>query len=453
MINRKYYIQIIVRIILLLITCLGFAFLFSLTDKWFSILGLFILIVLQTLGILHYFNKYNIEIINFLASLKDFDTNIPVENVASFSKSPFKKYFIEMQNQFFQLKSQEIKQNIYLKNILNNMNGGFLEINNNGKIKFINNYAQNLLNLSINESLKNLKTEIVPFYNSINNIKPGQSKVIQINIDNNILKLSINALRYKTEESNSKMVFFQNITRELDENEIESWQKLIRVLSHEINNSVSPMTSLADSLTEYLYSDISKKTVKKVTELDQNSVNTLLEGINIIKERGYGLNNFIHQYRELIPKRPVEITNINIEETFYKIRILHSELLKQSNIQVKTEIQEKFNLTADQSYLEQILINLIKNAIESFNDIEQTNKTILLKAFLNNQSENIISIEDNGIGISDELLKKVQIPFYTTKENGSGIGLNLVRQIMHMHKGSMKIYSKENEGTRVMLCF
>ena len=454
MINYNYYIKIVIRILFLLVSCIVFAFLFTIPNMWFSIFGMFLIIILQSFNLIRYFNKYNLEIIDFLASVKDYDANIPIEaGMNKFTNSPFNQYFNDIKQQIFEIKSKEIKQTIYLRNILENVEAGFIEISEDGVIQFMNPFAAKILGISQHESLHEFKKKVPGLFKAIHDITPGKVNLIQINANNEILKLSVKALRFKMDENIRKMIFFHDIKRELDENEIASWQKLIRVLSHEINNSVAPITSLTDSLAGYLSIETDKNMAKKYTDLDQESVDIVLEGINIIRDRGKGLIDFIDRYRNIIPKKPLEIGEIDINELFYQLKILFEETLVKEKIAIQIENPVNTRISADKVYLEQALINLVKNAIESFTDFEHDNKTISLNASKKETGEIIISVKDNGKGIPSELLEKVQIPFFTTKKNGNGIGLNLVRQIIHLHKGVLKINSIEHKGTEIKLIF
>jgi signal transduction histidine kinase len=245
------------------------------------------------------------------------------------------------------------------------------------------------------------------------------------------------------------LVSFEDITNELDRKELDSWQRLIRVLTHEIMNSVSPVISLTSVIAGY-FKD--KKDGSPVTpeKIDQHVIYKTLSGLNTIEETGKGLLDFVDKYRSLnlLPEpKPVRFT---IDKLFSKCRQLMESFVSE-RIEIITRVDpEDLSLTADQSQVEQVLINLMKNSIEAIGNMD--NGRISLSASYAGSAV-IIQVGDNGIGIPESIAKDIFVPFYTTKENGSGIGLSLSRQIMYNHNGTISANSTPGAGSVFSLRF
>ena len=250
---------------------------------------------------------------------------------------------------------------------------------------------------------------------------------------------------FKTSNSNLKIIAVQDIKNELDTKELESWIKLIRVLTHEIMNTIAPITSLSNTILGFY------KNREKEMPSEDVIANTI-KGLEVINERSDGLMNFVETYRKLtrIPppdKKPVLVADL-FEGTVTLIGIEHLN----ENITVKSRVEPAgLEVMADKKQISQVLINLVKNSLESLRDSEKGD--ILLLGNLNDNGRVRISVTDNGPGIPTELMDKIFIPFFTAKETGSGIGLSLSRQIMLMHGGSLKIYSEEGKLTEAVLEF
>jgi len=278
-------------------------------------------------------------------------------------------------------------------------------------------------------------------------LKQKHPKMIKAVSDNEILKLSVRKTVFKIQDNTVNLVSAQNIRTELEEEEIEVWKKLISVLTHEIMNSVTPIKSLTGTVIK-MYE---KSSVSEVNNKSENTDDILL-ALNTIQKRSNGLLSFVETYRNLtkIPK-PV-FCEIELKSFLHEITILMDSELQSSNIVISTEVNpENLKLIADEKLLTQVIINLIKNSIEAINNT--ANGKIQIKAFLSLPSDIIIQVIDNGTGISADRIDKVFIPFFTTKEKGSGIGLSLSRQIMKLHGGIISVHSRSGEETVFSLRF
>ncbi len=278
-------------------------------------------------------------------------------------------------------------------------------------------------------------------------LKAGEKETIKLVDENDFIQLIIYATEFKLRDQRYLLVSLQNIQSELEEKEMEAWQQLIRVLTHEIMNSITPISSLASTVQTIL-----KNNLEEQTNLDSETFDDINSAVNTIQKRSEGLIHFVNSYRNLtkIPKPNFQI--FQIISLFNRINNLMGSELKKLGINFHVSLNPKsLELTADPEMIEQVIINLIINAKQSLESKEDAE--INLIASLDERGKILIRVIDNGPGIPEEVLEKIFIPFYSTKKNGSGIGLSLSRQIMRVHGGNIRVTSKPNEETVFTLRF
>jgi signal transduction histidine kinase len=239
-----------------------------------------------------------------------------------------------------------------------------------------------------------------------------------------------------------------NIQSELDEKEMEAWQNLVRVLTHEIMNSVTPISSLAGVVED----DIKSKMDQPVATFNKEEMEDMHLSIQTISKRSQGLIHFVREFKNLSQRPQPNLTQVKVKKLLEEMAVLQKKELIDNKIKIAINIEpEDLMISADKSMIEQVIINLVKNAMQSFS--EQKEKVIQLKAYLDEKTRPIISVSDNGDGIDPEALERIFVPFYSTKKTGSGIGLSLSKQIMRQHEGRITVKSKLGEGTEFMLRF
>ena len=242
----------------------------------------------------------------------------------------------------------------------------------------------------------------------------------------------------------------QNINAELQSNELEAWQNLTKVLRHEIMNSITPISSLVESLRTILDEDSFVQQEGMLIKKD--GFQDIQEGLDTIANRSKGLVNFVNAYRDYTnipePKKEWIKAKTLIEDVLGLIK----EELKSKEVFVKTEFRpEELEILCDPDQINMILINLIKNASESM--LKQADRRVIIRAISQGDLGTIIQVEDNGPGIVPEALERIFVPFYTTKKTGSGIGLAISRQIMNLHRGSLTVESEPDVRTVFTLNF
>jgi nitrogen fixation/metabolism regulation signal transduction histidine kinase len=452
MLLNKFFINILIRVTFIVLTSVILGIVLPHLDRgyYYTLTGIIFLIVLQTYLLVNQVNKTNADLEKFFSSVQDHDSSVRFpENTKNNS---FRKLHDKMNNFntiIQNVKIQNERTSQFLKSVVDHVDIGLLSFDVNGNIEIYNRAAKRYLNFQQPRQLSSLKTINDEIFKIINTIKPGQEILHKLKIDNLLQSILVKATELKFESNVIKLVSFQDITNELDKKELESWQRLIRVLTHEIMNSISPITSLTGVISGYF----KKKDYENPVPLeliDHQIVSKTLSGLNTIEETGKGLLDFVDKYRRLTSLPKPNLSRFTIDSLFRKCKLLMESNIS-NNIKIITSVYpEDIAIVADYAQVEQILINLIKNAVEALSNMKDG--TILLKAFYADDGT-FIQVADNGIGISSDIIEDIFVPFYTTKEKGSGIGLSLSKQIMQNHDGTISVNSALNKGSEFTLKF
>ena len=338
---------------------------------------------------------------------------------------------------------------LFFKNIVMHVGIGLIIFREDGTIEIFNAAARRLLKMNQAENIEDIKEVSEPLVHVFKKLKTGGRELFRLKIGDDIVQLSVYAIELTLRGENVKLVSLQNIQSELEEKEMEAWQNLVRVLTHEIMNSVTPISSLAGIVEDELQQHMASE---QTTPLTQEQLQDIHLSLQTISKRSEGLIHFVREFRSLtsIPKPKIAV--ISVKSLLDELCLLHRKELSEKNIYLDVSIYpEDLTISADKNMIEQVIINLMKNAMQSFD--EQGDKQILMKAYLTEKSRPVISIRDNGTGIDPEALEKIFIPFYTTKKTGSGIGLSLSRQIMRQHQGTLTVKSTVGKGTEFFMRF
>ncbi|MCG8411087.1 MAG: ATP-binding protein [Bacteroidales bacterium] len=357
------------------------------------------------------------------------------------------KAFNDVILDFQKVRSEKEEQYQYLQSLVRNIDVSLITYQRNGVVDMVNNSFKKLFQINSLKNIHDLNEISSELVDTLLTLEPGNNKLVKIQADDDILQLAISGIEFKIHNKSIVLVTIKDIQNVLEDQETESWQKLIRVLTHEIMNSITPISSITSTLDLML-----KDSKSHDTEPDKDSVEDIHMAIQTINKRSNGLLHFVNTYRNLtkIPKPNFKIAKIN--EVLSDIHLLVKEEIKASNVDYKVTVTpESIEFNADTKLIEQVLINLIKNAIHALE--ERENPLIRVKAYYNKRGRVTIQVSDNGQGILPDVLDKIFIPFFTTKPKGSGIGLSLSKQIMRLHGGSITATSEIDKGTTFTLTF
>ncbi len=336
----------------------------------------------------------------------------------------------------------------YLQKILEMVDTGILSYDTeSGDVFWMNDSLKKMLHLPYLKSIKSLKQRDETLYDEIWQLKPAQEKIITIDINNLASKILLSATAFQTGEKKFKLIAFQNINEALDETESKAWKKLLSVMTHEIMNSVAPISSLADTLKKRLEGKSAASENKESVMAD------LATGIETIRKRSEGLLKFAEIYRSLNKIKEPVLKKVLIRDLFEHLYQLMAPTLENKHIKMDIVLKDPgITVEADPNLIEQVLINLIINARDALRDVA-TDPQIILSAVANEAGKVEIKVSDNGCGITDEVLENIFVPFFSTKKSGSGIGLSLSKEIMKLHGGFINVYSVVGRGTAITLHF
>lgn len=438
------------RVAMLAATIFLFCFFaFSRGDWMFSLLFLAVSIY-QVKMLIDYLDRSNENIASFLDSIRFDDLSYSFKTASD--DPAVQRLHKELNEAMMKLRNSRREKDsefLFFKNIVMHVGIGLIIFKEDGKIEIFNSAARRLLKINRAETIGDIKDVSESLVTVFQKLRTGGRELVRTKIGDDFLQLSVYAIELTLRGENVKLISIQNIQSELEEKEMEAWQNLVRVLTHEIMNSVTPISSLAGIVEEELKHHLQDHQSEPLSSEQLGDIHLSLQTIS---KRSEGLIHFVKEFRSLtsIPKpRP---TSIDIKTLFDELTLLHKKELIDKNIQLNVSIYpEDLTISADKNMIEQVLINLIKNAIQSFE--EQENKVIEIRASLNEKSRPVISVKDNGTGIDPEALEKIFIPFFTTKKTGSGIGLSLSRQIMRQHQGTLTVKSTVNKGTEFFMRF
>lgn len=450
MVYKHYYIIVISRVFFIVLTSIVLAYVLYKTNYVYTTAGLIILIILQTVSLIRFLNKTNRYLSNFLYFLKEDNASISYNE--AINKSPISDlhaYFNEIRDIIKHVRIEKENQYMYLQYIIDNIGIGLISFDEKGKIELINESARILLGIPVMHNINDLNRIQIGFSSFVMDLKPGQPQLYKLNLEGEIVHLSVKGSKIKIGERNICIISFQDIKNELDDNELDSYQKLIRVLTHEIMNSVTPINTLTGAIKKF-YRD--QNGIRDIDDINNDIIEETVTGLDLIEERGHGLKTFVNKYRSLTKLPQPQFKKVDVQILLNKMIKLLQNDLDERNIYVEIEIHtENLMIHADEKMLEQVIINLIKNAINAI-PVNQEGR-ISLTARKTNDLRTFIHISDNGIGITKENINHIFTPFFTTKEQGSGIGLSLARQIMRLHKGYITVKSEPGKGSTFTLEF
>lgn len=441
-VHQKYRIRYVLRLLLLLISLLVAAWFFLKTEYILSLLVLLLSIVqaylLYKLVILPF---TELEDFASAARYRDFSRHFNIDKAPAELRS-LRSDFNLINQTFKSITREKETQYQYLQKILELIQTGILLYDTEtGKVSWVNESLKKILELPYIPNLHLIEKKNAIIYNAVASLEPGQSTVLLLDADQQ--KLMLSAATFVTEGKNHKLVALQNINEALDENEARSWQKLLSVMTHEIMNSVAPIASLAATLKQQLQSGEEQfASFKDDVEL----------GIETIQRRSEGLMQFAATYRTLNKITSSGKQSFMVGDLFESVLQLLSPKLDQRAITADIILKDPLmKLNADRHLIEQVLINLVLNAIDALKDTPDPK--MVLSGYLDNDGRTIITVTDNGAGIPADVMEKVFIPFFSTKASGSGIGLSLCKQMMLLHKGNIYVKSVPGSGTVFYLQF
>jgi len=447
MIYKRYFFIIGLRILMLfcflLLLCYGI-----LKYQIYTIVcgGLFVCISFYNLY--RFITKRFVAIDDFFEAVKYRDfSRFFVEEKGPRDMRSLNKGFNLVNRTIRDMNSERQMQFVYLQKILAMVDVGIIAYNlENGEVLWSNDSFLNILDFPAFKNIQFIARRRPEVFTELFETFHHKAESVNLNMRQEMLKVLISDTVFTLEEGSFKLIVLQNIERTLDENEAEAWKKLLSVMTHEIMNSIAPISSLAETLQNQVAANLSGTASRSLDLQDMN------DGILSIKKRSEGLMKFAKTYRSLNKVTQLNLSKITVESLFKSINDLMRPSLLKKEIDLRfDQKQPNLELEIDTYLIEQVLINLILNAIDACKN--RSKAEIIVSAERNLRGNLSIQVKDNGDGIPPEILDSIFVPFFSTKKTGSGIGLSLSKQIMTLHQGKIKVNSNVNQGTVITLTF
>lgn len=443
---RRFELSVTLQVALILALCGLIAYLAAVLGYYASAAVMTVILAVQVFGLLRYVEKTNRELSRFMSAIRHQDLS------ATFSSEPRSGSFGELSAAFEEIlqrlrqsRTAKEEQANYLNTLVQHVPVAVLAVDEAGRIDLINSAARRLLGSAASGRVHDYASLGADFPQQLMKLQTGERQLIKAVRDSTPLQLNVLATELRIGGRDLRIISLQDIHGELESREIEAWQNLIRVLTHEIMNSVTPISSLAATASELLAD-------AREPEKTRAAIHDVEDAIDTIAKRSAGLMHFVESYRRLtrVPK-PVS-RSLQVSDLFRRVGQLMEPELERRGISLQQSIEPPtLKVNADTDLLEQALINLIRNSIDAL--AEASEPHVRLKAELDTSGRTLITVEDNGSGMPDDVRENIFVPFYTTKRTGSGVGLSLVRQIMRAHGGNVGVRTAVGSGTAIRLSF
>lgn len=442
MVYKNFILNIVIRIILILLVICLFAYFLLVNIDYIKASFALIVLIIATGELIRYVNKSNRDFRDFINLLKsnDFSTKFSAIGKGRSFENLYDE-LNELSDKYHLLNVEKELKHRHLQTVLGHIDIGIISYDSSNTLQLVNRAFKDLFYLPYLAEFQPLDKLDKEFVEIIKELRPGTNRLFKIKVFDRELHLTLQANIYKLKEEEFKLISVKNIITELEQKELESYQKLIRVLTHEIMNSITPIASLSNTLNALL----NENDIQYNSEL-ADQVKT---GIEAIHDRSSSLLGFTESYRKLTRLPQPEIEKIKLDDLIQNTHIIVKSIPGADKIDFKIEVEPNIVFKADPKMIEQVFVNIYKNAIEVLDN--NRSPEILTKVIFTKNNRLQIEISDNGIGMKKEIAEKIFIPFYTTKQEGSGIGLSLCRQIILAHHGYIKAESIENVGTTITI--
>src|SRR5581483_10897627 len=409
------------------------------------------LVLVSAIELIRYVERTSRDLSNFLTCVahQDFSTPIAI---------PYKgRVFGELQEAYRVLTGELRRLNLqkaanqqYLEAVIEHVGVALCCLDEQGEVKMANGPARRLFDVAHLNSHKSFSRIDARLPELLMHLGDGERTLLDVRRGDDTLQLVLYATTFELVQQRYKLVSFHNIRDELDQQEIDSWRKLIRVLTHEIMNSVTPITSLSRLIRETMIDEsVTPPTFRTLVPQERDD---MLRSVTAIHTRSTGLLDFVQAYRSFAKLPEPVFTTVNVCGLLEHVSTLMSQDLESVHIALDLQCKDtELTVRADAGQAEQVLINLLRNAVDALAGRPQPR--IELRGFRNDQGRVLVQVIDNGAGISPEHLDSIFIPFFTTKRNGTGVGLSISRQLMRVNRGGISVRSTPGEGSVLTVRF
>lgn len=456
---NKFPLYVLIRILLMMVTLMLLTQVITAPGYHATCVLLAVLLIAQIVEMIRFVSKTNTELVRFLAAARnaDFSQRFQLSKQGS-GFDELGKTFTEILDKLQLARTGQEEELRHIKAVVEHVPVPLISIKANGQLTLWNNSARRLFGAHAITRVNDLARFDEEFPQILRVMIAGERRLVHLNIDDMEHRLSIVASEIVTGGQREILLSMQDIQSELDSAQLQAWQDLVRVLTHEIMNSITPVASLAKTAVD-LATDVKDKVQNDSSGNKEASaeeivdeIDDVLSAVQTVARRSEGLMHFVSSYRKLTRLPEPNKSHIKVSTLFSQVELLATREWPEKGIGLSTNIKPgELDLMLDVDMAEQMLINLLQNAEQALAGVHEPQ--VSLSAFLNARGHVVIEVSDNGPGVADELDDKVFVPFFTTKKEGSGVGLALSRQIMIAHGGHVALRTNKDGGATFSLTF
>ncbi len=450
MASKKFTALISLRIGLLIGSVFLFAWLWYNYHLVFTAILLGLIIIAQTAELIYFTERMNRELRKFLDAIRYGDYAV------SFGSNVLGGSFKELSESFSQVietmktsRAEKQGQTELLKLALENIRLGIIIVDYQDTIELVNPAAQEMLDIPHFRSWDMLSKKKPDFVRQLGDFTIEGRRLIQMQTTAGMREYYLDLNHISLMGATYRLISFSDLKNEIEQKEIDAWHKLIRILAHEVMNSVTPVTSLSETIRDMLTDENGEALAPE--KLNKEKIDDIILALSTIIRRSRGMLNFVDEYRKLTKLPAPRMEVVSVEELLKEACQLMQMEAKEKGVTIEmAPINSRLALSADRKMIEQVLINLIGNAIHAVAGTPDGRIELSAKLL---DTELILEVKDNGHGIPEDILPSIFIPFFSTRKNGTGIGLTLSKNIMQLHKGGISVVSAKGEGTSFQLRF
>lgn len=409
-----------------------------------------LILLWQCVAAFRFVSRTNAELVRFFnaARYADFSQRFELKGVgAGFGE--LGSAFTDILKRFQEVRAGQEEELRHLKAMIEHVPVPLVSLHPNDDITLWNNSARRLFGTNKVTRMDDLNQFGQEFAEHVAKVNPGERRLVTFTVDGMEQQLTVAATQIILAGKAEKLISMQDIQSELDGAQLQAWQDLVRVLTHEIMNSITPVASLAKTAVDLL--DDAKDKVQDHPDVVEE-LSDVSDAVQTVARRSDGLTNFVGSYRRLTRLPPPNKKRISLNDLFTQVDTIATQQWQEKGIKLSTEVTPvALELDIDIDMIEQLLINLLQNAEQALVDTDSPQ--VNMRGYLNKRGHVVIEVSDNGPGIEEDIANKIFVPFFTTKREGSGVGLALTRQVMIAHGGNVKLESETGKGALFRLTF
>ena len=450
MVFSRFAWQVFYRLGALFATLAALAVLLARTDFVAVPLLLGAAVFAQAWQVIRFVNRTNDELTRFLGAIRydDLAQSFSIGHLGE-SFADLKSAFEQVMDRFRHARSARESQRRYLEVLVEHVPVAIIAVYEDGRVSLLNNAARRLLDQKGETTLDALDAYGPAFQRDVTQAQPGERKLTRTELDGVARQLILNTTQITLSGEAQRLISLQDIQGELEATELSAWQDMVRVLSHEIGNSITPIASLARTADDMVI-ELRRHTSDHDAALEL--VNDIHDAVDTIARRSEGLVRFVTNYRQLMRLPPSQRRQVSLRDYFSRLERLLTAECSDRGVTLHVGVPpEGLTIAADESLLDQAVLNIVRNAADAA--LVADDPSVWVEARLSDRGRPVIEISDNGAGLDQELADKIFLPFFTTKADGSGIGLALARQVMLMHKGAISPRQRAGGGALFQLTF